>query len=243
MRRVIRDYFAAFRIDRIKAGYRSGNPFTNWFPIVYVLFVMPASLQVFTKSLDVTIRFFVTGVLLLFDLYAAPLHPISLPKLLYLCPMSETERRDYIRKSYGFKIGFPVGLSALGMAVLWIFGKINGIFGLVVIAETGAIAICGGIMGRAQKDGYAREKKPSDNFEGRDGWETLAIIVSVACAFFTMLYAVWLEDFWDIMSLVCVVCMVCMELPLTILMIRRVKPAQERALNYEGITVEKSEKP
>lgn len=237
MRMVIRDYFAAFRIDRIKAAFGSGNQFSGWWLIVYVLFIMPASLQVFAKSPDAIIRFYVTGVVLLFDMYAALLHPVSLPKLLYLCPMSEAERRDYIRKSYAFKIGFIIGLSVVVMSVLWLFGKINGIFGLVVIAETGAIAICNGIMAEARKDGCAGEKKSSDIFEGRDGWETLAIIVSIACAFFTMLYAVWMEDFWDIMSYVFVACIVCMELPLTILMIRRVKPAQERALNYEGINI------
>lgn len=239
MKQVIRDYFAAFRMDRIKASYGSANPFTSGYLMIYGLIIMPMSLGVFTKSPDVILRFYVTAVVVLFAQYAAPLHPVTMPKLFYLCPMSEAERRDYIRKAYIFKIGFAMGVSALGMGVLWMLGKIDVLFGAVVVAETGTVAVCGSIVDSEQISVCVREKKASVICAGSDGWEIMAKIVSLCFAFFTMLYAVWSEDFWDIMGVVVLACMVCLELPLTILMIGRVRPALERALNYEGTVREK----
>lgn len=235
MKKVVRDYFAAFRIERIRTVYRGSNSFANcWYLAAYVLVVMPASLGVFMKSPDVILRFYVTAVVVLFALYATLLHPVTMPKLFYLCPMSERERRDYIRKAFGFKIGFAMGLSALGMGGLWMLGKVNGIFGLLVVAETGAIAVCNSIEEQGQLSDCAGEKKSSIVYAGKDGWAVLAKIVSLCCVFFIMLYTVWSEDFWDIMAVIVVVCLVCLELPLTILMIKRVGPALERAMNYEG---------
>lgn len=241
MWQIIRDYFAAFHIDRIKAGYRRGDSFTEGY-LIAGLIALPASLGVFTKSPDVILRFYVTAVVVLFAQYAASLHPVTMPKLFYLCPMSEAERRAYIRKAYGFKIGFAVAISALGMGALGMFGKINGSFGLLVVAETGAIAVCNGIVERDRMSVCAGEKKSSFN-GSRDGWEIMARIVSLCCAFFTMLCTVWSEDSWDMLGVVVSVCMACLELPLTILMIKRVRPALERALNYEGIAAEQGERP
>lgn len=235
MKMVIRDYFAAFRMDQIKANYAGSNLSGYWYLMACGLVILPALQQLFARPLEVIIRFYVTAVLLLFALYAALLHPVALSKLLYLCPMSEAERRAYIRKSYGFKIGFAVGLSVLGMGVLRMFGWINGVFGLIVIAQTGAVAVCNSLVTTDRKPACGGEKESFHRCESRDGWETLAIIVSLVCIFLTMLCAVWSKDFRDITAIVAAACMVCMELPLTLMMAGRVKPALERAIHYENV--------
>lgn len=228
MRQVIRDYFTAYWAGRWKAV---GN---GWFLLVYCLTVMPCMMQLFGRGMMRIIDFYVTAAVILYALYAAPIHPVTLPKLMYLCPMSAAARRAYIAKAYLFKVFFPIGLAVLGMGALTAFGEMNAYYGVCVVLAVAGVSVCTSLF-RAEWITACIEKKQSALFySGADSWETFAVIVTSFTSLFLLFFSVWAEDFEGSMGVVALVCTAVFELPLTIMMVRRIGPAFDAAVWYEG---------
>lgn len=228
MRQVMQDYFTAYRAGRWKAV---GN---GWFLLVYCLTVMPGMMQLFGRGIMQIIDFYVTAVVILFALYAAPLHPVTLPKIMYLCPMSAAARRTYIAKTYLFKVLFPIGLAVLGMGALVVFGKVNVGYGACVVLAVAGVSVCTSLFREEQITACIEKKQSAVFYSGADGWETLAVIVASFTSLFLLFFSVWAEDFEGMMGVVVFVCMAVFELPLTMMMARRIKPALDAAVWYEG---------
>lgn len=228
MRQVIRDYFTAYRAGRWKAV---GN---GWFLLVYCLTVMPCMMQLFGRGMMRIIDFYVMAVVLLFALYAAPIHPVTLPKIMYLCPMSAAARRTYITKAYLFKVFFPIGLAVLGMGALTVLGEMNAYYGVCVVLAVAGVSVCTSLFREERITACIEKKQSAVFYSGEDGWETFAVIVASFTSLFLLFFSVWAEDFDGIMGVVVLVCMAVFELPLTIMMARRIKPALDAAVWYEG---------
>lgn len=54
---------------------------------------------------------------MLFTYYSIYIHPPKLGKMMYLCPMSPEERREYIYGSYFFRIGFHMLIAIAGLCI------------------------------------------------------------------------------------------------------------------------------
>ena len=228
MRQVIRDYFMVYRAGRWKIVG------SNWFLPVYCLTVMPMTMQLFGRGIMQIIDFYVTAVVILFALYAAPLHPVTLPKLMYLCPMSAAARRTYIAKMYLFKVLFPIGLAVLGMGALAVFGKMSAWYGVCVVFAVAGISVCTSLFREERVKACIEKNQSTVFYGGADGWETFAVIVALFTGLFLLFFSVWAKEADRIIGVVVFVCMAVFELPLTIMMARRIRPALDAAVWYEG---------
>lgn len=121
MRQVIRDYFTAFRWQKIKETYK----YNNWWLFIYSLTFLPMGAQ--TKESALT--YLLILIPFLFCMFSASLHPMFLPKIMYLCPMSTSTRREYVVKSGFFQISVSVAVGTLGVLGLLICGISDWISG------------------------------------------------------------------------------------------------------------------
>lgn len=229
MKQAVRDYFMAYRTGRWKAvGYN------GWFMAFYCLTIIPGMMQIFSMGIMKIIDFYVTAVVILYAQYAAPFHPVTLPKLIHLCPMSEAQRRAYITKAYLFKVLFPIGLAALAMGTLAVLGEVNACYGVCVFLAVAGVSVCTSLF-RAERIAECAAKKQSAIFySGADAWETFAVVVASVMSLFLLFFSAWADTFDDITIIIVAACMLLLELPLTIKIARRIKPALDAAVWYEG---------
>lgn len=116
-KRVMRDYFAAFRWEKIKKAAKGGD----WWMYPYFALVLPAGLQIFhnTKS---AMTYFLVMLPILFGLFVLSIYPAVLPKIMYLCPMSKHARRDYLEKSRVVRIAIASGISLISIGIVILLG-------------------------------------------------------------------------------------------------------------------------
>lgn len=233
MKMVIRDYFFAFRIRNVKERY-GGRNFANWFPLLCPLIVMPilageklsAEPVMYVQHYGVTLIF-------LYSIFAAPLHPVVLPKLLYLCPMDASERRNYIRQSYVLKIGIGIAVSILGTALLVICTGLSVAYGTVFVMMVAATILCSANMDGRNAQKCTETQRSVYIYSGTDGWEIAALIVSMAVGYFVIFGVQWQEDFSGMGGILFGTVLIAIELPFVILSVKKSGRVIDAAVNYE----------
>jgi len=113
---VIKDYFAAFRWNRIKERMK-GN---DWFWTGYLLIGVPLIWGVFEK-IEYAIIYYSMLVPVIFCLFSETIHENILPKLFYLCPMDKEQRRGYVERKFLFAMIQPAILGGIFAVILWAF--------------------------------------------------------------------------------------------------------------------------
>ncbi|MBR1599795.1 MAG: hypothetical protein IJ661_12910 [Lachnospiraceae bacterium] len=114
---VIRDYFRAYRWNNVKHAWKTTSR-TSASILVVLMFIL---VDFFWEEVNVVSRIIIYGAYglpLVFSWYATVIHPMALPKMLYLCPMDKNERRQYVVNSYIFKIAVSMIVSMSGLAVV-----------------------------------------------------------------------------------------------------------------------------
>lgn len=233
MKRVIRDYFFAFRIHNIKERY-GGNNFANWYPLVYPLILMPIIMSGKLSTEPVAyIQHYGVTLIFLYSLFAAPLHPVVLPKLLYLCPMDASERRTFVRQAYVFKIGIGVAVSILGTVLLVIFTGLSIAYGAVFVLSTTAAIICSANMDGRNVQKCAETQRSAYIYSRKDGWEIVALVISMVSGYLMILGAQWQEDFSNMGGILITAILVAIELPFVVMTLKRSRQIIDAAVNYE----------
>lgn len=224
MKLVIRDYFTAFWAGREKSDFNSN------FLFLYVLCIWPLPLNLFGRGTERIVEFYVTAFVILYVLFAAPYHPVTLPKILYLCPLDDCQKRTYIVKSYLFKVLFPVGLAICEIGALCATGIMGGVQGFMLLFSVAGLSVNTSLL-YADRIAACRGKKQSAVFYGgTDGWQAITTAVSLCeCLFLLFDFALG-EDVTTGMTLGC---MVFLELPLTIRVVRRIRPMVDAMMHYE----------
>ncbi len=229
MKQIICDYFMAYRAGRWKtAGINSATL------IIYCLAVFPCFSRLYEKGALVIGTFYVTAVIILYTPYAAQLHPVTLPKLMHLCPMAASKRHAYLAGAYAFKVLFPVGIAALAMGLLTALWDVSVWYGACVVLAVAGEAVCTSLL-RAERIAACTIKKQSAAFYGgADGWETYAMIVADFMGLFLIIISMWADEFDGYLKWVVLVPMAVLELPVTAKMLRRVPEALNAAVYFEG---------
>lgn len=229
MKRIICDYFMAYRAGRWKtAGINSATL------MIYCLAVFPCLSRLYEKGALVIGTFYVTAVIILYTPYAAQLHPVTLPKLMHLCPMDVAERHAYLAGAYAFKVLFPVGIAALSMGLLTVLWDVSVWYGACVVLAVAGEAVCTSLF-RAERIAACTIKKQSAAFYGgADGWETCAMIVADFMGLFLIIISMWADEFDGYLKWAVLVPMAVLELPITAKMLRRVPEALNAAVYFEG---------
>ncbi len=109
---VVRDYFAAFRWEKLKESLKGWG----WM-LIYFLCLWPALFDVY-DSKQGALCYYVISVPFLLAIVSGSLHPIRLPKIMYLCPLTKEERKDYIRYSTIFCVVMNVLLGIIAVVIL-----------------------------------------------------------------------------------------------------------------------------
>ena len=166
MKNIIREYFTAFRWRRIKEGYRG----SNWWFFIYMLVVVP---MIFTggisESWQNVLAFYSLIVPIMFHLFTVPLHPFSLPKMMYLCPMTKDERRVYLKRTYSVKVLFSFLAALLGAVGLMAAGGYDIFLTVIAFVLSILIIFATSLQTRAVGNGAAWSTS-------KDRWETVTLI-------------------------------------------------------------------
>lgn len=167
MKNIIREYFAAFRWTRIKESYYG----SNWWFFIYMLMIVPTIFlggEVFETGKS-ALAFYSLILPVMFHLFAVPLHPFTLPKMMYLCPMTKQERRKYLEKSYVVKILFSLLIALLGETILLVMGNYDAFMTGITFGLTVLLIFATSLQTRAVGNG-------ADWSKSKDRWETVTLI-------------------------------------------------------------------
>lgn len=135
-KRVVRDYFAAFRWKKIKERYSN---YDVW-QILYCLVIFPILVHA-EEMPSGFLAYYLINVPIFFCITSAELHPMLLPKILYLCPMGRDSRKEYIIKACYVKIAIPIVMGIAGSLVLMCSGNYSCLFGVVIILNIVILSI------------------------------------------------------------------------------------------------------
>lgn len=226
--RVIRDYFAAFRVGNLKEKIQ----FSNWWTFIYFLFLFPIIMQYLDTPGDI-VRHFCIMIPLMYSVFVLTLHPAVMPKILYLCPMSKAARKEYMEKSRWMRIVVSSGVSLLGVIGLWIQGATPWLYGLAVLINLILFHIV--FASIVNKNGYgtldANGRRVMD-MESKQGFmEGCMMLVTMITAIVQVAFP-WGELLWW-QGLLWIGIPTVIELPIVIWFLRHWPQMVERALQYE----------
>lgn len=166
IKNIIREYFTAFRWRRIKESYRG----SNWWFFIYMLVVVPMmSVGKISESWQTALAFYGLILPIMFHLFTVPLHPFSLPKMMYLCPMTKDERRAYLKRTYSVKALFSLLAALLGAVGLMAAGCYDFFLISITFVLSILIIFATSLQTRAVGNG-------ADWSKSKDRWETVTLI-------------------------------------------------------------------
>lgn len=132
---VIADYFRAYKWGNVKQAWKatSGTSFSILALLVAsgpILFDTTEEMVggVMVRLLDLegglwtgVVLFFAYFVPMIFIWFSSVVHPVRLPKMMFLCPMGEEERRAYVYHAFRFRIIFSMSIALAGLLVIILF--------------------------------------------------------------------------------------------------------------------------
>lgn len=232
MQRIIRDYFAAFHWRKLREACKDGG----WL-FLYFLFLLPVIWGVFDTA-ESAITYFCVAVPLMFCLFAAKLHPMVLPKLMYLCPISKENRKRYIKNYCYFCMIVPIVLGALGAIGLVVSGIYDWVWAGTVILNVTLFSV---FLGSGIGSGVSEEGKGAilNNLKAEVVFTSARAVIEICMVLLVLINGLlfclvswehwglaWVK--WIFLGMILLV-----ELPLTIAYLRYFSEAVERAVYYE----------
>ncbi len=157
---------------------------------------------------------------LLFAMLATPLHPVTLPKLLYLCPLGRAQRARLLRERYLCKLAVPAVLCASVMAVSVAAGVLSVLTALLTFLQTSLQAVCLGSM--TWQDMTLWSKKNGRGAHYRNFWHPFSLFCGLMHLF---LFCLGCEAALAVAALPL--------LPVAVLRVRDAARAMEQAQEYE----------
>lgn len=218
--RVVRDYFMAFRWSNVRACMKA----SHWFIFVYLFICIPLFECIVSYGWKIDlVRILVPAGMAMFVVFAAPLHPVTMPKIMFLCPLSREQRREYVRKAWLFKIAVPIIMTVFLMTVLGTCGKMDFFRGIQITVTMSVLAISTSMAERGAEKGLPSDKARRNVWEMTgDGWIMAAVII------FTVVMSIMIVIYGGDVSIsetdmiVIGVGSAVIELPLTIQVLRRI---------------------
>lgn len=225
-KRVIRDYFAAFRWGKLKAGTEAGN----WWMSIQFLFVLPVIWKMYERE-GAWLQYYLVVVPLLFISFVLSLYPAVLPKIMYLCPVSPKERREYMNKSRIVRIVIPMCLSLIGVVIMGSLGNCHWILMLAVYTNHLFFAIfAASVTQYGTLDANGKRVIDMDTKVGI--LQGCMLVIAIITAFIQAGFAWDGNTGWVAWVLLCGI-PTAIELPIVIWFCRHWPEAAEKAMLYE----------
>lgn len=218
--RVVRDYFTAFRWSNVRACMKA----SHWFVFVYIFICIPLFECIVSYGWKIDlVRILVPAGMAMFVVFTAPLHPVTMPKIMFLCPLSREQRREYVRKAWLFKIAVPIVMTVFSMTVLGACGKMEFFRGIQITVTMSVLAISTSMAERGAEKSLPSDKERRNVWEMTgDGWIVAAVIMfSVIMSLMIAVYGGG-ESISETDVIVIGVGCAVVELPLAIQVLRRI---------------------
>lgn len=136
---VIRDYFAAYRWEKVKVWLKRGS---GWGVFYFGIFIPTMLCNTAEAPMW---RCLLLSWSMLFGLVSNGLHPEALSKIMFLCPMNREKRKQYIAHSYLFRILMTTGMGALAIGVLLALRMVSPLMALLYVWNVWILSVilCG----------------------------------------------------------------------------------------------------
>lgn len=225
---IIRNYFDGFRWSNFK-----GKVANVAYMIVYFSCILPVVAGFFEK-LEYAIVYFAIAIPVLHIVNSGCVHNMRMPKLMYMVPLSQNMKREYIVKSAVFRIVFCTFVGAVCALPIYLMGLCNILTYILIVYNvlTLALLFCGmneryGI----EDDGKWTEIKSTTVRGVVQGVNVFVTIVSsflMACMLCMDVNLMTKE-----VPILFAIPAVLIQLPLTIKYMTYWKVAVDRAMTYE----------
>lgn len=229
--RVVRDYFTAFRWSNVRACMKA----YHWYFFVYLFICIPLFECIVSCGWKIDLaRVLVPAGIAMFVVFAALLHPVTLPKIMYLCPLSREQRREYVRKAWLFKTAVPIVMTVFLMTVLEACGKIEFFPGIQITVTISVLAISTSVAEQGTEKRLPSDKERRNVWEMTgDGWIVAAVVMfTVITSLMLAIYGMG-ENISETDAIVIAAVSAIMELPLTIQALRHIRRKLAACIDYE----------
>lgn len=112
---IIKDYFRAFRPGAVKEAWKSDS---RSLTLMWCLLMGQMAALYLNRFLDDLVIMLAVLLPMIFAVLSGEVHPVRLKKMMYLAPMSKSERRRFIRDSYLFRVAASIVVSGIGVVIL-----------------------------------------------------------------------------------------------------------------------------
>lgn len=139
-KKIMHDYINSFRWSNIKKAYRGGNDMA----VFWIGYSM--AIPIFTNMPEENLlHMYVAMIFIGLTMLNATVVSLRLPKLLYLCPMSQEERLTYLRGKMIAKLTVPT-VAGILLAAVWTLVKHMPIgYGVAYGVAAVSLTICSSI--------------------------------------------------------------------------------------------------
>lgn len=229
LKKVVLDYMDSLRWSRIKNAH---NFSTAWF-YIYMLTIFPMLLSI-NETLTKLGAYYLGIVPLLFGTLSVSVVHLRLPKQMFLCPLTQSERKQYVWQLFGIRLFVPllfgivssVLIAGLKMErteqmILYVFGFFSFLFCTSITSWPGSVW-------NRMENGAKRLKNPK--FKGLRVISAIGMIMGMV-----LVFGVFFEDIGGysigVRIFIGIYCFVLLIFDL--LMIRYIDPVLESGINYE----------
>lgn len=225
--RIVKDYFVAFRWSNFKTKV------AHFFYLnVYFSIMLPAVAGFFEKG-EYALVYFLIMIPTIHIFNSGALHIMKMPKLMYMVPLTQEMKREYIVKSAIFRICFCSLLGALCTLPLVLLGICRVITYVVLVYDfvTLALIFCG------MNERYSieeRETWPEVKSDCRGIIMAVDIMLTIISIFAIACMLSWDGGQVNVYAnLLFIIPAILFQLPLTIKFMSGWNKAVEKALSYE----------
>lgn len=228
-RQIIRDYFHGFRLENVKKIYANGA----WWIYAYFISLWPLIMHIF-DSMDAILYYYMGILPMLFCLFSATTHPMRMPKIMYLCPMDEEDRKKYVKGAYWFKLFFPLLTAIPCLIILFVTVETDWFYGATVLVGLFALGVIFGIdPGAALSNTGGQQGYRKPFLKELRIWQPLAGVVGVISEFFVVILMPKAETWWEVQIFLWIVVLV--QLPFVTKLLSCQPLAVKYAMNYENV--------
>jgi len=227
---VVRDYFAAFRWEKSKEWLKNSN---GWWLVFYFSFMLPACSRIWSSSVSTKVYLMVV-IPFIYGVFSVGIHDKALPKVMYLCPMEQKVRKEYIARSYLFRILMIVILNLVAAFFLLIMGLTDVVTACMIVGNGAFWAVAGIGLGRQRLDPAVKERLKATTSYAMGNMETGLGIVSALSQFGLVCILGWDTPVAWWVKWIFVGVAVVLQLPLAIRLLKNWDKTMERATSYEA---------
>lgn len=224
--RIIKDYFAGFKWTNFKTKVANFA-----YLIVYFASILPAVGGFFEKGRYAAIYLFI-AIPLLHVMNSGAIHIMRLPKMLFLVPMNQEMKRQYIVRSALFRICFCAFLGLVFTVPLVLLKICDLVVAVMLMFNVLMLSmILCGINERY--DAQAKKKWPEIKSDCRGIIQGVNVFITVISSYGIACMLCWDTYVADWVKWIFVGVAVFVQLPLTIKHMTYWNKAVEKALSYE----------